>query len=178
MRAASTLISRSLGKSTDKGNLLIRLKRKNLIFILKENYALFFNLYSLVMIHISVKCFFLPMLYELLYELQHVSDSLIQILFSKYMQLESMIRQDYRQASVSPADIRLGAVIITGETARKANARAVTEALSALAGDFVVATAGPALESILAGRGSGAAYGAVLLSEHFLGKRRFLDGGA
>ncbi len=71
--------------------------------------------------------------------------------------LESMIRQDYRHAGVSPADIRLGAVIITGETARKANARAVTEALSALAGDFVVATAGPALESILAGRGSGAA---------------------
>ena len=71
--------------------------------------------------------------------------------------LESMIRKDYRQAGVSPADIRLGAVIITGETARKANARAVTEALSELAGEFVVATAGPALEGILAGRGSGAA---------------------
>ena len=71
--------------------------------------------------------------------------------------LESMIRQDYRETGISPADIRLGAVIITGETARKANARAVTEALSQLAGDFVVATAGPALESILAGRGSGAA---------------------
>ena len=71
--------------------------------------------------------------------------------------LEAMIRQDYRQAGISPADIRLGAVIITGETARKANARAVTQALSELAGDFVVATAGPALEGILAGRGSGAA---------------------
>ena len=71
--------------------------------------------------------------------------------------LESMIRADYQAAGISPADIRLGAVIITGETARKANARAVTQALSELAGDFVVATAGPALESILAGRGSGAA---------------------
>ena len=71
--------------------------------------------------------------------------------------LESMIRQDYREAGVSPADIRLGAVIITGETARKSNARAVTQALSELAGEFVVATAGPALEGILAGRGSGAA---------------------
>lgn len=71
--------------------------------------------------------------------------------------LEAMIREDYRQAGVSPADIRLGAVIITGETARKANARAVTQALSELAGEFVVATAGPALEGILAGRGSGAA---------------------
>ena len=71
--------------------------------------------------------------------------------------LENMIRRDYEAAGVSPADIRLGAVIITGETARKANARAVTQALSELAGDFVVATAGPSLESILAGRGSGAA---------------------
>lgn len=71
--------------------------------------------------------------------------------------LERIIRRDYEAAGISPADIRLGAVIITGETARKANARAVTEVLSALAGDFVVATAGPSLESILAGRGSGAA---------------------
>ena len=35
--------------------------------------------------------------------------------------------------------------------------RAVLEALSGYAGDFVVATAGPALESALAGRGAGAA---------------------
>jgi len=71
--------------------------------------------------------------------------------------LEDIVRNAYHQAGISPADIRLGAVIITGETARKANARAVTQALSQLAGDFVVATAGPSLESILAGRGSGAA---------------------
>ena len=42
-------------------------------------------------------------------------------------------------------------------TARRENARAVLEALSGYAGDFVVATAGPALESALAGRGAGAA---------------------
>lgn len=71
--------------------------------------------------------------------------------------VEAMIRKAYEDARIRPADIRLGAVIITGETARKTNARAVTSALSELAGDFVVATAGPALESILAGRGSGAA---------------------
>ena len=71
--------------------------------------------------------------------------------------LEAMIREDYRRAGIAQSDIKLGAVIITGETARKSNARAVTQALSQLAGEFVVATAGPALESILAGRGSGAA---------------------
>ena len=44
--------------------------------------------------------------------------------------LEAMIREDYEAAGIVPEQIRLGAVIITGETARKANARAVTEALS------------------------------------------------
>ena len=50
----------------------------------------------------------------------------------------------------------MGAVIITGETARKANANKVLDALSGYAGDFVVATAGPDLESIIAGKGAGA----------------------
>ena len=46
----------------------------------------------------------------------------------------------------------MGAVIITGETARKSNANNVLRALSGYAGDFVVATAGPDLESIIAGK--------------------------
>jgi len=49
-----------------------------------------------------------------------------------------------------------GAVIITGETSRKENARTVMHALSELSGEFVVATAGPDLESSLAARGAGA----------------------
>ncbi|MEG2206604.1 MAG: ethanolamine ammonia-lyase reactivating factor EutA [Clostridia bacterium] len=80
--------------------------------------------------------------------------------------LRTMIEEDYRDAGMRPQDIRCGSIIVTGETARKQNARAVSQALSALAGEFVVATAGPDLESILAGRGSGAA---ALSSE--LGKR-------
>ena len=51
--------------------------------------------------------------------------------------------------------MRTGAVIITAETARKENAREVLASLSGFAGDFVVATAGPDLESILAARGAG-----------------------
>ena len=49
----------------------------------------------------------------------------------------------------------MGAVIITGETARKSNSSKVLQALSGYAGDFVVATAGPDLESIIAGKGAG-----------------------
>ena len=44
----------------------------------------------------------------------------------------------------------------TGETSRKENAAAVVANLSDFAGDFVVATAGPDLESVLAARGAGA----------------------
>ena len=43
-----------------------------------------------------------------------------------------------------------------GETSRKENARAVLDALSDFAGEFVVATAGPDLESVLAAKGAGA----------------------
>ena len=68
----------------------------------------------------------------------------------------ALIRQDFQNAGVDRGQIDCGAVIITGQTARKQNARAVTEALAGLAGEFVVATAGPDLESILAGKGSGA----------------------
>jgi ethanolamine utilization protein EutA len=57
----------------------------------------------------------------------------------------------------SRGKVDTGAVIITGESARKENARAVLEALSGLAGDFVVSTAGPDLEAVIAGQGSGAA---------------------
>ena len=70
--------------------------------------------------------------------------------------VRNIILDEYGKAGKKPSEISTGAVIITGETARKKNARVVVEALTGLAGSFVVATAGPDLESILAGRGSGA----------------------
>ncbi len=70
--------------------------------------------------------------------------------------LQALVREEYQKAGMRPADLQTGAVIITGDTARKSNANEVLEALSGMAGDFVVATAGPDLESVLAGRGAGA----------------------
>ncbi len=70
--------------------------------------------------------------------------------------IQELVAEEYRLAGIRPQDVETGAVIITGETARKENARQVLEALSSFAGDFVVATAGPALESVLAARGAGA----------------------
>lgn len=67
-----------------------------------------------------------------------------------------LMRIEYSHAGITPDDINCGAVIITGETARLRNAEQVLHEISCLAGDFVAASAGPELESILSGRGSGA----------------------
>ena len=70
--------------------------------------------------------------------------------------VRNIVAQEFRSAGYSPADTQTGAVIITGESARKENAASVLQALSDFAGEFVVSTAGPDLESIIAGKGSGA----------------------
>ncbi|MDR2976700.1 MAG: ethanolamine ammonia-lyase reactivating factor EutA [Streptococcaceae bacterium] len=69
--------------------------------------------------------------------------------------LKKFIETEYKKAGIKADEIQTGGVIITGETARKANAENVLKSLSHLAGDFVVATAGPDLESIIAGKGAG-----------------------
>lgn len=69
--------------------------------------------------------------------------------------VRQIIETEYKKAGFSPEEVSTGAVIITGETARKENASLVLESLSGLAGEFVVATAGPDLESIIAGKGAG-----------------------
>ena len=70
--------------------------------------------------------------------------------------VQEIIAREYYNAGISPEEVSTGAVIITGETARKHNSNQVIENLSKFAGNFVVTTAGPALESALSGRGAGA----------------------
>lgn len=72
------------------------------------------------------------------------------------LKIREIIEGEYIHAGFTPENIKTGAVIITGEAARKGNASLVLKSLSDLAGDFVVATAGPDLEAIIAGKGSGA----------------------
>lgn len=69
--------------------------------------------------------------------------------------IKRLVRKEYERAGFQPHEVETGAVIITGETARKMNANHVLESLSGLAGDFVVATAGPALEAVLSAKGAG-----------------------
>ncbi|MBP7753116.1 MAG: ethanolamine ammonia-lyase reactivating factor EutA [Veillonella sp.] len=70
--------------------------------------------------------------------------------------IEALIDAEYAKAGVRREDIGTGAIIITGESSRKENARRAVMGLSRHAGDFVVASAGPDLESVLAGYGAGA----------------------
>ena len=70
--------------------------------------------------------------------------------------IRRIVTAEYEKAGITRESVDTGAIIITGETSRKENARAVLAALSDFAGEFVVATAGPDLESILAARGAGA----------------------
>ena len=70
--------------------------------------------------------------------------------------LRQLVDAEYRKAGITKAQVDTGAIIITGETSRKENARIVLEVLSDYAGEFVVATAGPDLESVLAAKGAGA----------------------
>lgn len=71
--------------------------------------------------------------------------------------IKDIITLEYFKANILKTEISTGAIIITGETCRKENSEKVLNYLSDFAGDFVVATAGPDLEGILAGFGSGAA---------------------
>ena len=70
--------------------------------------------------------------------------------------LRLLVEEEYRRAGIRRDAVDTGAIIITGETSRKENAAEVLNALSDFAGDFVVATAGPDLESVLAAKGAGA----------------------
>lgn len=71
-------------------------------------------------------------------------------------QLTRFFKQEYIRAGIKQNDVKTGAVIITGETAKKQNAEAIAAALSSDAGKFVAATAGPNFESLIAAMGSGA----------------------
>ncbi len=77
-----------------------------------------------------------------------------QVINSK--KIRDILIKEYEKAGISKEELSTGAVIITGETARRSNAKEVLEDISDFAGDFVVATAGAGLESVISGIGSGA----------------------
>ena len=68
-----------------------------------------------------------------------------------------IVDEAYAAAGVHPDNVDTGAVILTGEALRRDNAKAIAEVLAEVGGEFVCATAGHHMESMLAAYGSGAA---------------------
>src|SRR6266480_1736629 len=70
--------------------------------------------------------------------------------------LGRIIDDAYEAAGLHPDQIDTGAVILTGEALRRENAQGIAKILSEQGGEFVCATAGHHMESLLAAFGSGA----------------------
>jgi ethanolamine utilization protein EutA len=73
------------------------------------------------------------------------------------LRLGAIIDDAYNAAGIDPAGVDTGAVILTGEALRRENAKAIAAIVAEKGGDFVCATAGHHMESMLAAYGSGAA---------------------
>src|SRR5262249_38108952 len=73
--------------------------------------------------------------------------------------LGAIIDRAYADARIDPADIDTGVVILTGEALRRENSQAIASLIAEKGGDFVCASAGHHMESMLAAYGSGAARG-------------------
>ncbi len=82
--------------------------------------------------------------------------------------LKQIVQDAYDGAGVKPGDIDAGAVILTGEALRRENAQGISKMLSEQGGDFVCATAGHHMESMLAAYGSGAAQASLDMGRRVL----------
>jgi ethanolamine utilization protein EutA len=71
--------------------------------------------------------------------------------------LAAIIDGAFAAAGLHPDDIDTGVVILTGEALRRENAQAIADLLAEQRGEFVCASAGHHMESLLAAYGSGAA---------------------
>ncbi|UCG90171.1 MAG: ethanolamine ammonia-lyase reactivating factor EutA [Candidatus Heimdallarchaeota archaeon] len=71
-------------------------------------------------------------------------------------ELTHLLLKEYEKAGRNSSEIDTGAVIITGESAKKENADKIVEVLAQETGKFVAASAGPNFESIISAYGSGA----------------------
>jgi len=94
---------------------------------------------------------------DIIYEGRIINTPLLDDHTIDIARLTDFFKKEYHRAGIDPDAIQTGAVIVTGESARKQNARQIAEALSHDAGRFVAATAGPNFESLIAAMGSGAA---------------------
>ena len=92
---------------------------------------------------------------EILYESDIIFTPLLDNLTIDVDAVVKFCQDQYHMAGFSPEMVDTGAVIVTGEAAKKQNAEEIVKRLSSESGKFVSAVAGPNFESILGAMGSG-----------------------
>jgi ethanolamine utilization protein EutA len=92
---------------------------------------------------------------EILYESEIILTPLIDRFTIDIDAVAEFCKREYEKAGISPDMVDSGAVIVTGESAKKRNAEEIVERLSSETGKFVSAVAGPNYESALSIMGSG-----------------------
>jgi ethanolamine utilization protein EutA len=92
---------------------------------------------------------------EVLYESDIIFTPLVDRLTIDVEAILEFCEREYRKAGFTPEMVDTGAVIVTGETAKKQNAEEIVKRLSSASGKFVSAVAGPNYESVLGALGSG-----------------------
>lgn len=93
---------------------------------------------------------------EILYEGEIINTPLKDPFTIDIEAVVAYCKREYKKAGFDQGMVDTGAVIVTGETAKKQNAAEIVARLSEESGKFVSATAGPNFESLLAAMGSGA----------------------
>lgn len=92
-------------------------------------------------------------------EIVYESNIIFTPLLDRYtIDIEAIIefcKEEYQKAGITPNMVESGAVVVTGETAKKKNADEIVRRLASESGKFVSASAGPNYESVLGAMGSG-----------------------
>lgn len=92
---------------------------------------------------------------EVIYESSIIFTPLIDRFTIDIDAVVAFCEEEYKKAGITREMVDTGAVLVTGETAKKANAAEIVKRLSSESGKFVSAAAGPNLESMLSAMGSG-----------------------
>ncbi|MCP4762824.1 MAG: hypothetical protein GY870_13680 [archaeon] len=92
---------------------------------------------------------------EIIYEGNIIFTPLLDRFTIDIEKIVEFCKKEYENAKITPEMVDTGAVIVTGETAKKENAAEIVRRLSSESGKFVSASAGPNFESMLGIMGSG-----------------------
>jgi ethanolamine utilization protein EutA len=92
---------------------------------------------------------------EIIYESEIIFTPLIDRYTIDIEAIVEFCKDEYQKAGITPEMVDSGAVVVTGETAKKQNAAEIVKRLSSESGKFVSAAAGPNFESVLGAMGSG-----------------------